>query len=232
MKNHIKSIYGKLIVLVAIATILTGVNFAQKPDVAKRGQLVEKLRQEQNLKSAKISKGNINAVNADNFYLGSSFAMAIYFSEGIDKDNKSVDYTIVELVRLIDKLEGQPEAPMLQKTLKSIVRLTTNATTARAEIVAAQKAYGARQKKEQQWYFNAGFTASDLSISSYVGDAAFTKQDLKDLQALIKIAPQGTPKELLDPMNALAKYVAKATYTKDDYVAIYDGVGTVFDSIG
>ena len=71
----------------------------------------------------------------------------------------------------------------------------------------------------------------NLLISSYQNDDAKVKKGLTELQSLIKVAPPGTAQEVIDPMNVLAKYIAKATFTEADYSAIYEGVGTVIELI-
>lgn len=89
----------------------------------------------------------------------------------------------------------------------------------------------ARQKVDRKWYFNAGQTSMNLMIATFMNEDANIKKNITALQGLIKIAPKGTAKEILDPMSALAKYIAPKIYTDEDYTAIFEGVGSLMDAV-
>ena len=157
--------------------------------------------------------------------------MAKFDAAASEDYEDALNYTILDLVYLIDQLDGQPEGVQLQKTLKTVVRGTSTALQVSKEIETISKTYLARQKVDSKWYFNAGQTSMNLMISTYMGDDAQIKKGLTDLQSLIKVAPKGTAKEVIDPMNVLAQYVAKTSFTEEDYTAIYEGVGNVIDIV-
>lgn len=81
----------------------------------------------------------------------------------------------------------------------------------------------APRPSEQQWYFKSGSTLVELLIASYLYDEIELKKRLSEMQALITMAPTGTPNEMLEPMGTLVKYAAQTTYTDEDYVAIFEG---------
>lgn len=241
MKKQIKGTFGKLFALAAVAIVLTGAAFAQMPNRSAnaREQLNHLLRGQEKsqintlavLQKSVVKSNAVTLTNSTNFQIGKDFSLAIFDAAGLDEYEDSMNYTIVDLVYLIDSIDGQPESVTLQKTLKSLVRGTSDTATVKKEIENASKSYLARQKVDQKWYFNAGQTSMNLMISTYMGEDAQIKKGLTDLQALIKVAPSGTPKEVLDPIGSLAKYVAKTTYTEDEYMAIYEGIGNVINAI-
>ncbi len=51
------------------------------------------------------------------------------------------------------------------------------------------------------------------------------------MQKLIKVAPKGTPKKVIEPMNDLAQYVANIICTKDEYAAIFEVVGSMVNAV-
>lgn len=247
MKNRIISILNKAILTVATAAgILTGTAFAQQTTGKtddNRAQLVEELHRQtkemyakslavlDNAAGEKAGAAAVVLTNGDNFRVGKEFAVAMFDAEGIDESDEAFNYTIIDLAYLIDRLEGQAEAVKLQKTLKSVLRGTSSAAAVKTEIEIISRLYLNRQKATQKWYFNAGRAAMNLKISSYLGEDARVKKDLSDLQALIKIAPKGTSESILEPMGNLVKYAAKATFTDEDYTAIYDGIDGVMNAV-
>lgn len=238
MKKQIKAIVSKLFVFAALAVILTGAVFAQKPqrreiDREKFDRVLRQNSQPQisGDQNADRKSGAVALSNQQNFKLGKDFALVMFDAEGMDEYEEALNYTIVELVYLIDDLEGQAEAAQLQKILKAVVRGTTSAAQVRKDIEAVSKTYLNRQKADQKWYFNSGNTSMNLLISTYLGDDPKIKEGLSNLQALIKIAPKSTPKTILDPINSLAKYVEKTAFTEEDYMAIYEGAEQVIEAV-
>lgn len=238
MKIYIKQILNKLFVGIALAMVLTASAFAQKPEqyTAIRGQFTESVRRQiptQTLakRDTVFKSGTVTSANSTNFLIGKNFALAKFDAAYIEADKEALGYTIVDLVYLIDELDGQPEAADLQKTLKAVVRGTSSSEQVIKDIETASKTYLARQTVAPKWYFNAGQTSINLKISTYLNEDAKIKKGLSDLQTLIKIAPQGIPKEIIDPMNVLAKYVAKTAFTEADYTAIFQGAGSVIDAV-
>ncbi len=238
MKKQISTIASKLFVFAAMAVILTGAVFAQKPqrrDISPE-QFNRMLRQKLQTGVLANQKGAIKSTvvsltNQENFNLGKDFAMAVFDAGAMDEYEEAFTYTIVDLVFLIDNLEGQAEAVQLQKTLKTILRGTSTPAQVRKDLEAASKTYLARQKADQKWYFNSGQTSMNLMIATYMSNDAEIKKGLSNLQALIKIAPKSTPRTILDPINSLAQYVAKTTFTEEDYTAIYEGAEKVIDAV-
>ena len=241
MKIQIKQTLNKLFVAVALAMVLTVAAFAQMPNKSEnnREQLTELLHRQsptvtKTLGASKgtiVKSGAVTLTNSTNFTIGKNFAMAKFDAAASEDYEDALNYTILDLVYLIDQLDGQPEAVQLQKTLKTVVRGTSTALQVSKEIETISKTYLARQKVDSKWYFNAGQTSMNLMISTYMGDDAQIKKGLTELQSLIKVAPKGTAKEVIDPMNVLAQYVAKTSFTEEDYTAIYEGVGNVIDIV-
>jgi len=240
MKTQIKNYSGKVLLTVATAlSILTGIATAQMPNEyeAKRKQFAGQIRRQaveaKSLdadKSAVKKTATVSLSNSDTFQNGKDFMIAMFDAEGLDEYDEALDYTILDLVYLIDRLDGQPEAAQLQKTLKAVIRGTSTGALVKKDIEKISNAYLARQKPDQKWYFNAGKTSMSLMIATFMGEDANIKKHLTGLQSLIKIAPKGTAKEILNPMSALAKYIARETYTDEDYTAIYEGVGSIIDA--
>lgn len=245
MKIQITDAVHRLFAVAALTLILIAAVFAQKPDargmsregfadalhrrietknIAERGGIA--------IKSNAPRKGATALSNQNYFNLGNDFVLAMYDAGRIEKDADSSKYAIVELVYLIDRLENQPEAAQLQKTLKAVVRRTKTAMQVQKEIETAADAFIARQKPEQKWYLTAGKATMKLSISTYFGEDSAIIQGFAELQALIKSAPKNTGAEVLEPMNTLAKYFDKTVFTEEDYAAIYEDVGEVIGSVG
>lgn len=233
MKTQLKNVSNKFFAVIALAIILTGAAFAQKTDgsdnirklIAENAQRDLKIQN----KTSAANKTVLSAANSLNFVIGKDFALAVYDANDMDLSDESLNYTIVDLVYLIDELEGQTEAAQLQKILKSVVRRTLTGEEISKEIENVSKSYLARQKVEQQWFYNSGFSSMNLLIAAYSNDVQKTKNGLSELQNLIKLAPTGTPKEIIEPINALAKFAAKTTFTGEDYAAIHDQIENVFN---
>jgi hypothetical protein len=240
MRKRIKETLNQSIAFVALATIFAFSAFAQKPQV-KSNVNREKIRQSLQEARAKTrlsvnqktiaSENAVSLTNSQNFQIGKDFSLAIFDAEGIDEYADALNYTIVDLVYLIDQLEGQPEATQLQRILKSVVRGTASAAQVKKEIETVSNSYLAKQKTETKWYFSAGQTSMNLLIATYMGEDVQVKKVLGNMQALIKSAPKSAPKTVLDPMNELAKLVSKTTFTEEDYAAIDEKVGNVIDAV-
>ena len=233
MKTQIKNYSSKiLLTLLAAIGILTGTAAAQKPDKSG-GEFYSRAMRAGRKYAGKMQARKAGAVaaasNGETFQNGKDLTMAIYDADQMDSDDDALNYTILDLVYLIDRLDGQPEAAPLQKTLRSIVRGTTNAAAVKKDIETVSTAYLKRQTAEQKWYYNAGRTSMNLLIASYSGADADIKKGLTDLQALVKTAPKNTLDEILNPMKALDKFAAQKTFADADYTAIYEGVGGIID---
>lgn len=243
MKNQITNTMNKVFAFVAMTMILTVAAFAQMPttETKSREQIAALLHRQVRIEigskgndTAKIATDKKSAAvlsNQNNFIIGKDFALAMFDAAALEDYEEALSYTIVDLVYLIDRLEGQPEVVQLQKTLKKVVRGTSTAIEIRKEIETVSKTYLNRQKADQKWYVNAGTTTMNLSISTYLEEDAAIKKGLAELQALIKIAPKGTPQEVIDPMNVLAKYVTKTAFTEADYAAMFEEVGEVINAV-
>ncbi len=241
MQKQFKTIASKFLTIAAVAaTFSTGTAFAQTSGKTAHvlQQLVETQRQisapqiETLTAADKIytESGAAELKAKTNFQIGKDFGLAAFDANSIDEYKEGTDYTILDLVYLINRLEGQPEAAQLQKTLKAVTGKTATAAQAGKEIEAASKTFLARQNAVQKWYFIAGQTSVNLKISAYLNEDAKTKQGLNDLQSLITTAPPGTSKEMLATLNALAQYAPKTALTEQDYIAIFDGAAKVIDA--
>ncbi len=246
MKNRILQIINRLFLTFALSTtVAVGIakaNTTTNQNVsANRQQMVETLRSQifdnQKSTNSRITKNvaktglAISEINKNNFDIGQRFAFTVFDLQGLEEDEKAYQFLVVDLVELIDKFEGQPEAVELQKVLTSVVRNTATVEELQTEVERIAKNYLSQQKKEQQWYFNSGSTITNLVIASYFGDDTELKNRLSEMQALITIAPKETPGEMLAPMGDLVKYIAKATLSEDDYVAIFEGAMGITESV-
>ena len=245
MKKQLKNIIGKLLIVTTLAVILTGAIFAQKAEKRQvletsqktveliRQRLKEKVKTEgSTVKQANTANGSlVSAASQTNFNLGSNFIIAMTNASYIDNDSGAADSTIVRLVYMIDQMEGQPEADALQNTLKSLVRGTSNAAKVRLEIENAMKSYTGKLTGDQKWFYDAGQSVTNLIFHIYSNDQALVKKNLSEIQNLIKLAPHGTPEEIIAPMQTLAKYVSQTTFAENDYTAIIEGAVGIFDSV-
>ncbi len=164
----------------------------------------------------------ISPANQTSYQIGKDFAMAIDDSKTMKDSNDSFNYTIVDLVYLIDELEGQAEAAQLQAILKGVVRGTKDLTKVSSEIGIISNTYFARLSAEQKWFYNVGTAQMNLMLAGYGKDAAGTAKNLKDLQQLVKTAPVGTSKLILEAINGLAKYATLNPFTVADYGDMID----------
>jgi hypothetical protein len=117
--------------------------------------------------------------------------MAIDDSKKMKDNSDNFNYTIVDLVYLIDELEGQPEAAQLQTMMKQIIRGQKDQSLVSNEIAVISNTYLNRQTAEQKWFFNVGTSQMRLMYAGWAKDATATSKNLKDLQLLMKNAPWG-----------------------------------------
>ena len=197
-----------------IALFITAFTFA-----ANNFTFGQKPVEQQRLETAgrNMMPGPISAANKNSFQIGKDFAMAIEDSKTMKDDADCFNYTIVDLVYLIDELEGQTEATQLQTMMKQIVRGQKDQTGISREIAAISNAYLTRQATEQKWYFNVGTAQMNLLYAGWGKDATATAKYNKDLQSLAKAAPQSTPKIILDAISGLSKYTTLNPFTVADY---------------
>lgn len=238
MNTQIKNYFGKLLLTVAAAVIvLSGTAFAQQRQApgkyeAERERLGEQMRQIESLRAKRTGERKAAAVltNGEMFLNGKDFTMAAFDAGWMDIEPEAFNYMIIDLAYLIDRLENQPEAPKLQKILRAVLRGTATGDAVKKDIEKISTAYLARQKGNQKWYFNAGKTSMNVMLASFMGEDANIKKGLTELQSLLKTAPKDTWQEILDPIKALAKYIAQPTFTDEDYMAIYEGVDSIMSA--
>lgn len=200
------------------ALVITALTFAA--NTTSFGQGHSEFRPVQNRRS--MTSGPVSAANQNAFQIGKDFAMAIDDAKTMKTDSASFNYTIVDLVYLIDELEGQPEAAQLQTMMKQIIRGQKDQTLVSSEIAAISSTFLARQNVEQKWYFNVGTSQMNLMIAGWGKDAAATAKYMKELQALSKSAPVSTPKIILEAINGLSKYATLNPFTVADYGDMVD----------
>ena len=230
MKNRVIKLGSQLVTVAVLTITLAGAVFPQKPIEPVRRQIEQNVAG--GVSSAAEKKNNskesrVSPVNRTNFVLSSKFVSAIKDAAYLDSDETAAKSAIVDLVYLIDAFEGQPEAAVLQRILKSAVRKTATAAQVGLEIEKTSKLYSNHLPRSQKWYFNAGTALTNLVFDTYVNDDAAMKSALSEIRELMLIAPKDTPAEITIPMNSLAKYVA-AAFTEKDYAAIFqNSVGLV-----
>lgn len=202
-----------------VAAFLAAVTFASSSAFA---QSPREVRVESQTVTRRATMPGVNAVNQSAYQIGKDFAMAIGDSKTMKDNNDSFNYAIVDLVYLIDELEGKAEAAQLQAILKAVVRGTKDLTKVSSEIAAISSTYFTRQTAEQKWFYNVGTAQMNLMLAGYAKDAAGTAKNLKDLQQLVKTAPQGTSKLILEAINGLSKYATLNPFTVADYGDMVD----------
>jgi hypothetical protein len=202
------------------ALLITALSFAAATSAI--AQKPREIRFAGNEVARRAMMPGVSAANQTSYQTGKNFAMAIEDSKTMKDDSENFDYTIVDLVYLIDGLEGQTEAVQLQAILKGIVRGTKDLAAVSREIAAVSNTYLARQTVEQKWYFNVGSAQMNLMYAGWSKDAAATAKSLKDLQSLTKTAPVGTSKLIIEAINGLSKYATLNPFTVGDYGDMVD----------
>ncbi|MFL6466761.1 MAG: hypothetical protein ACJ72Z_02245 [Pyrinomonadaceae bacterium] len=206
MKKNIRNHAFIAVVLTAITFTLSTFAIAQKHDGRAN-----------NFRSVRsIVTAGITSANRMSYRIGTDFAMAIDDAKTMKDDNKSFNFTIVDLVYLIDELEGQSEAGQLQALLKGVIRGSRDLTAVSREIATISNSYLSRQAAEQKWYFNVGTSQMNLMMASWTKDSTTVIKYTTDLQSLVKTAPLGTPPLVLESIKGLSKY-AGMTLTVNDY---------------
>lgn len=215
MKNRVNKVSG--LVLVFIVTVVFSGVLVASPGNAKTAMIERSLRSDQ-----KALAGVVSPANRIAFQIAKDFAFAIEDSKFMDDDGDSLNFTIVDLVYLIDQLEGQSEAATLQNILKSVVRGTKTAAVLSAEIKAVANLYYARQTVEGRWYFNVGQSQVNLMMAAWAHDGVALKSHLKALQGLAKTAPKGTAPMVLAAINNLTQHIGKTSFSKEDLTAVVE----------
>ena len=169
-----------------------------------------------------MTPGPVSAASQSAYQIGKDFAMAVDDSKTMKDDGQSFNFTIVDLVYLIDELEGQAEAAQLQSLMKSIIRGQKDQTLVSSEIAAISNTYLNRQTAEQKWFFNVGTSQMRLVYAGWAKVATATAKHLKDLQLLTKSAPDGTPRLIIEAINGLTKYATLNPFTVADYGEMVD----------
>lgn len=204
---------------VAVA-ILTAFSFATSTNA-----LAQKPRQTRETRTGNNRRSMMPGVAASNklsYQIGKDFAIAIEDAKYMKNDNESFNFAIIDLVFLIDGLEGQAEAAQLQAILKGVVRGSKDLTMVSSEIASVSKTYFARQTAEQKWYFAVGSTQMNLMVAGWSKDAIGAAKNTKELQALAKTAPAGTPTLVLEAIKGLSKYASMAPLTANDFSDIVE----------
>ena len=225
MRKQFNKVSG--LVLVFVATIvLSGISFAASIDGRDDSSKISPARMPAAYVRSEIKSlsAAVAAPNRRAYYIAKNFGFAISDCMAIDTDEASLNYTIVDLVYLIDELEGEPEATQLQSILKDVIHGDEYGVVLAEEIESVSKAYLARLTAEQKWYFNVGQTQIFLTYAAWKNDAAAVKTRLKEMQRLATMAPKGTAISIVNAVNGLSKYIAKATFTQEDLTAIVNDV--------
>jgi len=156
------------------------------------------------------------------YQVGKDLTCLINDAKTMKDDNESFNYAVVDLVYLIDELEGQAEAAQLQAILKAIVRGKTDLATVSAQISSISNTYFTRQAAEQKWYFNVGKSQMNLMIAGWNKDAEAINKNAKELQNLSKTAPVGTSQLVLESIKGVSKYATMAQFTNFDFEDLVD----------
>ena len=212
MKTNIKTTAIFTLVISALTFAANTIAFGQKP-VEHRAET---------FRIRAMIPGPVSAASQNAYQIGKDFAMAIDDSKKMKDNGDSFNYTIVDLVYLIDELEGQAEAVQLQAMMKQIIRGQKDQSLVSREIAAISNTYLNRQTTEQKWFFNVGTSQMRLMYAGWAKDATATAKNLKDLQLLMKTAPVGTSKLIVEAINSLSKYATLTPFTVADYSEMVD----------
>jgi len=212
MKTNIKTTAIFTLVISALTFAANTFTFGQKP-VEHRVKAFGKRA---------MMPGQVSAASQNAYQIGKDFTMAINDSKTMKDNGDNFNYTIVDLVYLIDELEGQAEGAQLQTMMKQIIRGQKDQTLVSNEIAAISNTYLNRQTAEQKWFFNVGTSQMRLMYAGWAKDATATAKNLKDLQLLMKTAPLGTPKLVIEAINGLSKYATLTPFTVADYGEMVD----------
>lgn len=173
----------------------------------------------------------VSAEDRAQFDLGYAFVRAMYYASAADNDKEARNSAIVELVYLIERLEGQPEAARLQKVLKSIVRQTGFGAERWNEIEQISFVYNAKIKENERWFFDFGMTMTRLVLATYFHDCDKIAKGLQKLQLLAKIAPKNLPAELIEPIKSLETYAAQNSFDDKEFMTIDNAVGGLMQTV-
>jgi len=163
MKNTILTMSGKLLLGFAVGILILVTAQAKTLHAqelsAKREKIGETLRRqhwkpeksEKSVSIKNLSSGGLNITkgNQNSFDIGQRFALAVANTTDLGTSEQAYQYMLVDLVELIDKSEGKPEAVQLQKILKSVIRKTANGIQIKSNLEMIAKAYQTKQSKEQ-----------------------------------------------------------------------------------
>ncbi len=223
MKTNFKSIAIMTLVFAA-SLVAASTAFAQKPQMLAKADHGSSLgdRAATRAQNGKALQGAISAANRKSYEIGKTLTCVIDYSSYMNEDDDVFKHVIVDLTYLIDDLEGQPEAQQLQMILKGIIRNTKDLSLLSGEIEAVSKSYFTRLDSEKKWYFNVGSSQRKLIAAVWSKDGSAVVKSLKEIQGVIRTAPQGTPQTILDAIKGLSKYGATAKFTEDDLTALVD----------
>lgn len=170
----------------------------------------------------------VSAGNRGSFDFGYGFVKAAYFAGVAHEDAEAGNMAIVELVKLADRLENQPElAADLNKALKMVVRGSGSGDERSAIVEKAADIYSARAQGENKFYLDLGLTLTRLTLANYERDGEKIKKELQNLQNLINIAPQSVSGELMTPLKNLSTLAALSNYKESQYFEIDKLTGDV-----
>lgn len=221
MKKKFKSI-ALIILVFAASVVAASTAFAQKPQNLTKSdrEFLRGGRTDTRAEKANALPGAVSPANRTTYQIGKTFSCVIDDSKYMKEEDDLFNYVVVDLVYLIDDLEGQPESQQLQAILKGIIRNTKDLSIVSGEIAAVSKSYFARLNPEKKWYFNVGSSQMNLLIAGWSKDNVGAVKSLKEFQVLVSTAPQGTPQIVLAAMQELSNYSIKVKLTPDDFTAL------------
>lgn len=172
-----------------------------------------------------------SSVGRTSFMLGRDFSLAVFNASRLKKDQHATKHLIVDLVYLIDRLEGSSESVSLRKTLTQVVRESAAREVIAAQIEKEGDRYRARLKGVELWNFDIGYTALHLTLASYNNVESAVREDIAKLKALGDSCPDSTSQAAIEKIAVLQRFVTDAQISDEDYQRIFYATWELLNSL-
>ena len=177
-------------------------------------------------------EGLASSSDRTSFMLGRDFSLAAFNASRLKKDPHATKHLIVDLVYLMDRLEGSREAGSLRRVLTQVVRETEEREVIAAEIEREGQRYRARLKGAELWNFDIGHAALHLTLASYNNAESTVREDIARLKALADSVPQGISAAAIEKIAALQKFAGDRPIADEDYQRIFYATWELLEALG
>ena len=173
------------------------------------------------------AKSSIGADYLNSYFLGYDLEAA---KEHIRKNETRE--ALAQLAFLWDELYLQPEASQVEAVLRAVVRNQGTTDMKIAKLDAVATSLDTRLKPDHKWYYSVGKTYSQMSVAANNDDFTTMTTRLVELGKLAKIAPTGTPTDLVNAMAKIGEIITKPKLTDDDIAVIKTQLTTIDNMMG